>query len=132
MSITTRFILFVPTSLSVARRRKTRPRSYTLTLAAGLLARMYTLKSMWWDRLPVVKHASRLVESAFARLWAATSHSAKCRKVARKSRLPSIGAMPSWLSVRTEPITMICIFFRIFLGESGIFCIFAAEMNYQY
>ena len=91
-----------------------------------------TKESMWWDRLPVVRHASRLVESASARRWAATSHSAKCRKVARKSRLPLIGAMPSWLSVQIEPTTMICIFFRIFLGESGIFCIFAAEMNYQY
>ena len=79
----------------VARRRKTRPRSYTSTLAAGLLARMYTLKSMWWDRLPVVRHASRLVESASARRWAATYHFVKCRKVVRKSRLPSIGAMPS-------------------------------------
>ena len=93
--ITTRFILFVPTSLSVARRRKTRPRSYTSTLAAALLARMCTLKFMWWGRLPVVKRASRLVKSASARHWAATSHSAKCRKVARKSRPPSTGAMPS-------------------------------------
>ncbi len=94
-SITTRFILFVPTSLSVARRRKTRPRSYTSTLAAALLARMCTLKFMWWGRLPVVKHASRLAKSVSARHWAATSHSAKCRKVARKSRPPSTGAMPS-------------------------------------